>query len=301
MFDLSVGIMAHNEAASIRAAMQSVQHQRLQTGRIMEIIVVADGCSDGTEDIVRRWARLDGRIRLLTEPLRQGKARAVNRFLKESRGRINILMGADLVPDPDSFEYLIRPFVQSDVGMTGGRPVPADRSSGALPGIIRFQWRLHHRVAMNQPKLGELVAFRSVIPSISPSTWVDEAALEHFFLSHGYRLCYVPQAVVINQGPTRWSDYFRQRRRVRSGHLHFARLTGYKVSTVSSALVVRALYEELCAQGWRKWFLALSAVLVEGTAAGLAWLDHLTPGMNHTVWTPIRKNRNATQRRCDTL
>ena len=50
-----------------------------------EIIVIASGCTDDTESIVQSWAERDRRISLVVEPRREGKAAAVNRFLKEAR------------------------------------------------------------------------------------------------------------------------------------------------------------------------------------------------------------------------
>ncbi len=77
----TVGVFAHNEAANIGRFLQCLLEQELDTVAIQEIIVVASGCTDGTEGIVRQWAEKDGRIRLLVEAERDGKASAINRFL----------------------------------------------------------------------------------------------------------------------------------------------------------------------------------------------------------------------------
>ena len=66
--------MAHNEEANVGQLLQRLLEQQLTTVAIAEIIVVASGCTDRTEEIVRQWAARDGRIKLLTQPLREGKA-----------------------------------------------------------------------------------------------------------------------------------------------------------------------------------------------------------------------------------
>ena len=57
MFNLSIGIMAYNEEANIGRLLQSLLNQILTHGYLSEIIVVASGCTDRTEDIVRHYMK----------------------------------------------------------------------------------------------------------------------------------------------------------------------------------------------------------------------------------------------------
>ena len=52
----SVGIMAYNEEANIGDAIESILEQRLASGQITELIVVASGCEDRTAEIVAELA-----------------------------------------------------------------------------------------------------------------------------------------------------------------------------------------------------------------------------------------------------
>jgi glycosyltransferase involved in cell wall biosynthesis len=61
---VTVVIPAYNAAATIGETLESV---RTQSHRALEIIVVDDGSNDATPDIVRRFASLDDRIRLLRQ------------------------------------------------------------------------------------------------------------------------------------------------------------------------------------------------------------------------------------------
>ena len=84
---------------------------------------------------------------------------------------------------------------------------------------VHLQWRLHDRIARQSPKLGEIVAFRNVVPSIPLDTAVDELSIQGLVAHLGYRLVYEPDAVVYNRGPTTVGDFLRQRRRIYAGHL----------------------------------------------------------------------------------
>src|ERR687885_2372489 len=81
----SVGIMAHNEAANIATAIETILHQRLTVGHVAKLIVVASGCTDGTVPVVAAIARDDARVRLLVQQWREGKASAINLFLGGAR------------------------------------------------------------------------------------------------------------------------------------------------------------------------------------------------------------------------
>ncbi len=75
----SIGIMAYNEEANIGRLLKAVLSQKLKTVAITEIVVVASGCTDSTEAIVRDWTKRDPRIRLLSQEKRLGKAGAMQR------------------------------------------------------------------------------------------------------------------------------------------------------------------------------------------------------------------------------
>ncbi len=78
----TVGIFAHNEEANIAHLLQIMLEQDLEKVEIREIIVVSSGSTDQTDSIVRQFGQKDRRIRLLVQAKRQGKASAINLFLK---------------------------------------------------------------------------------------------------------------------------------------------------------------------------------------------------------------------------
>src|SRR5258708_19068547 len=98
----SLGIMAHNEEANIGRLLEIVRSQRLKNVTVTEIVVVASGCTDNTEAIVRDWAKRDPRIRLLSQEKRLGQAAAINDYLPQAREKILVLCSADLLPQADA-------------------------------------------------------------------------------------------------------------------------------------------------------------------------------------------------------
>src|SRR2546423_15546675 len=92
----SVGIMAYNEEANIGRTMRAVLEQQGLSVRIVEIIVVASGCTDRTVPIVAEIALQEPRVRLCIQEKREGKASAINLFLKQATNPIVALIGADV-------------------------------------------------------------------------------------------------------------------------------------------------------------------------------------------------------------
>ncbi len=229
-----IGIMAYNEEANIRLLLQALLAQKTEKVGIDEIVVVASGCTDGTEDIVREYAAIDPRVRLLTQASREGKASAVNLLLRNTDCEVIVLESADTIPMENTIEALVSPMTDAGVGMVGGHPVPTNSPDGFMGYTAHLLWDLHHQVALRHPKLGELIAFRNVFYQIPFDSAVDEASIEPLIIGQGLKLHYAPDAVVLNRGPETLHDFLKQRRRIFAGHLYVRETLGYKVSTMSA-------------------------------------------------------------------
>jgi biofilm PGA synthesis N-glycosyltransferase PgaC len=125
--------------------------------------------------------------------------------------------------------------------MTGARPIPVNRKDTFIGFTVHLMWALHHKIAIQTPKLGELVAFRNFVREIPKDTAVDEASIEAIMREAGYDLRYVPEAVVNNKGPETVRDFLKQRRRIAAGHKNLTRSQNYTVSTSSSLKILGVL------------------------------------------------------------
>jgi biofilm PGA synthesis N-glycosyltransferase PgaC len=279
----SFGVMAHNEEANIGLLLQRLLEQQLTTVAIAEIIVVASGCTDRTEEIVREWAARDGRIKLFSQATREGKASGINLFLREASEEVVVLSSADLLPDYDAIQKMVEPLADPDVGMASGRPVPVNDSDTFMGFAAHLLWDLHHTIAQRQFKAGEMTAFRLIFQRIPYDSAVDEASVEPVIKGQGYKTIYVPEAIVYNKGPETVADFLRQRRRIYAGHLAVRHNLGYVVSTMSGWRILKALLRCL---DWRPrrllWTVAVVALEIYGRWLG--WRDFRTRRQKHVVW-----------------
>ena len=166
--------------------------------------------------------------------------------------------------------------------------------------IVQLQWRLHHRIALISPKLGEMVAFKNVLPEIPADTAVDEACIEALLAPKGYRLEYVAAARVYNKGPETVADFLKQRRRIAAGHHHLRQTQHYAVSTLSLRRILPALRAEL---EWSPRFLlwTMGMILLEGYGRLLGMVDFYLKKKNPFTWemAATTKNLNTEEVRRD--
>lgn len=278
----SLGIMAHNEAANIGRLLARVAASRLERVSVVEIMVVASGCTDDTEAIVRAAAVADPRIRLISQPTRQGKASAMNLFLRDAACDVLVLSSADLLPSEDAIERLVSPFAEPEVGMTACRPEPVNDPATFMGFAAHLLWDLHHQMNLAGFKAGEMIAFRKVFTRIPPHTAVDEASVEPLIRGQGYGVRYVPEAVVYNKGPETVEEFLRQRRRIYAGHLEMQAALGYSVSTMSGGKIAGLLLRNLDWRPRQLWWTA-RVVALEVYGRYLGRQDYRAR-RSHTVW-----------------
>lgn len=77
---------AHNEAAPIAATVRNKLAQAYPAGKL-EVIVISDGSTDGTDERVREID--DPRVRLLRQEPRAGKTAALNLAVPQARGEVD--------------------------------------------------------------------------------------------------------------------------------------------------------------------------------------------------------------------
>src|SRR5436190_20649269 len=142
----SVGIMAYNEEANIGHTIHAVLEQQGPSMRLEEVIVVASGCTDRTVPIVTEIALKEPRVRLCIQEKREGKASAINLFLKQAVSPVVVLIGADVIPEVSAIEYLCAPLKEPEIGMVGGRPIPVNDPSTLMGHAVHLLWRLHDRL-----------------------------------------------------------------------------------------------------------------------------------------------------------
>ncbi len=102
--DVSIIIPAYNEEKYIRQTLHSIQNQTFQN---YEVIVVANGCTDGTEEILKK--RANDRIRYLSLP-KANVSVARNAGALNAKGNLLLFLDADTQLATDSLQLIKQQF-----------------------------------------------------------------------------------------------------------------------------------------------------------------------------------------------
>lgn len=123
---LSVMICTRNRAGALEGALESILASGMTGEHACEVIVVDNGSSDATGEVVRRIAaRYDRPIQYAREP-RQGLSRARNRALSLAAGDVFVFTDDDVRVAADWLDQIAAEFsADPDLQMLGGRVLPA--------------------------------------------------------------------------------------------------------------------------------------------------------------------------------
>src|SRR5690348_16707888 len=108
---LSILMPVYNERERVERAIAEVLDTQLPTE--FELIVVDDGSTDGTREILRDLSRTHppDRVRLFEHPENRGKGAAIQTALAEARGDYSAIFDADLEYDPTDLGLLMPPLL----------------------------------------------------------------------------------------------------------------------------------------------------------------------------------------------
>ncbi len=115
---LSIIIPCFNERATLPELLRRVEAAALPDGTQKEVVVVDDGSTDGTRDLVA--ALPPDRFVVVLQPSNGGKGAAVRAGIGKSTGDIVLIQDADLEYDPSEYAALIAPLLRGEADVVYG-------------------------------------------------------------------------------------------------------------------------------------------------------------------------------------
>jgi glycosyltransferase involved in cell wall biosynthesis len=112
---LSVIMPVYNEHQTL----EEIVRQVLDTNLAHEIVIVDDGSTDGSREIMETW-RDHPTIRTVMHDRNQGKGSAVRTGFQASTGDILVVQDADLEYDPRDYSKLVTPIVEGRADVVYG-------------------------------------------------------------------------------------------------------------------------------------------------------------------------------------
>jgi len=219
---LALLIPAHNEAAVIADKLANCRELDYPAERI-EVIVISDGSTDGTDEIVRRCAAQSGdrRIRLIRQEPREGKVNALKRGIAETTAGIICFSDANSRYEPQALRRLAAAFADPEVGCACGRlRLAGTRDSGTAHGEGLY-WRYEDFIKSAESRSGSMLmgagtiyaARRELIPDV-PAHRADDSLVPLGIALTGRRVVWVPDAVAVERTAASADEEFRRKVRM---------------------------------------------------------------------------------------
>ena len=211
-------VPAYNEAVGIERCVRSVVASDYPQ---LEVIVVDDGSSDGTAEVVKSLA-LPG-VRVIRQPNR-GKAAALNRGVMAASHDILVMIDGDTVLEPKSVGRLVQPFKDPAVGAVSGNTKVGNRKRllglwQHIEYIIGFNLdrRLYHLLRFMPTVPGAIGAFRreALVESggVSHATLAEDTDITLALGRAGWHVAYAEKARGWTEAPSSLGALWRQRYR----------------------------------------------------------------------------------------
>jgi glycosyltransferase involved in cell wall biosynthesis len=193
--ELTVVMPAYNERSTIERAVNAVLDSELPP---YELVIVDDGSTDGTREIVD-GAGWPSHVRVLHHERNRGKGEALRTALRDARGRYTTILDADLEYDASDIPALIEPLRRGDASAVFGTRgfqshsaysfwyVVGNRGVSFVANIIYNSWVSD---IMTGHKALETELFRSL--DLRERGFAIEAEITARLLRRGIRIYEVP-------------------------------------------------------------------------------------------------------------
>jgi cellulose synthase/poly-beta-1,6-N-acetylglucosamine synthase-like glycosyltransferase/peptidoglycan/xylan/chitin deacetylase (PgdA/CDA1 family) len=215
---VAVVVPAYNEAVGIARAVSSLAASSYPD---LEVVVVDDGSTDATADIVEALALK--RVRVIRRA-NGGKAAALTTGIDSTSAEIVVMVDGDTVFEPETITRLVGPLADPAVAAVAGNTKVGNRSGllgrwQHIEYVIGFNLdRRMYEVFQSTPTVpGAIGAFRRdvlvVLGGVSGETLAEDTDLTLAIGRLGHRVVYSEEALAWTEAPSTLTGLWRQRYR----------------------------------------------------------------------------------------
>jgi len=292
---ITIGIGAYKEKM-IKRTIDAIMNQGLEES--FEVIVACP--DDETALIVRSLMKTNKKLKLIKEQKREGQPAAYNKIIKKAKGRVIVFTDGDTYFAKDAIKNLVKAYDNKKVGAAGGRPLPINERNNKFGFWAHYLFEMGHKMRENQVKTGNFYYIsgpicsirRGVIDEMPKNALATDAVLGLTVLNKGWKVVYVPEAVVYQKAPTNLNDYFKQKRRTMAGFYQmkkwFPKIASRSFGSEASQGFAAGLKY---AKNFKEtiWFFEL--VFYRIIAWALAFYDMRIAKKGMDLWVPIESTK----------
>jgi cellulose synthase/poly-beta-1,6-N-acetylglucosamine synthase-like glycosyltransferase len=215
---VSIVIAAFNEENNIAQTIENKLDLNYAHDR-MEILVVSDGSTDRTDEIVAGYAAKG--VQLLIQDSRQGKTAALNAALLRASGEIVVFSDANSIYERDALIKLVRNFSDKSVGYVTGHMIYISEDGTVVGDGCSAFMKYENFIRKHEAEFGSVVGVDGGVDAVRRKLYVpmNPDQLPDFVLplqivKQGYRVVYEPEALLKEESLKDSPDEYRMRVRV---------------------------------------------------------------------------------------
>jgi poly-beta-1,6-N-acetyl-D-glucosamine synthase len=234
---ISIVIAARNEEAHLEEKLSNLR-QLDYPAELIDTVVVSDGSTDRTDDILRNL--IGFRVRSILLPEHSGKAVALNRALEAVRGEIVLFMDVRQRIARDSVNALVESFADPAVGCVSGALVLGNSEEAAPRGVVSY-WEMEKAVRHLESAGGSVVGVtgalyavrRSLVPSLPVGLILDDVLIPMTVARAGLRVIFEPRALAWDKLSSSPKQEFRRKVRTLFGNYQLLRIAPWLLTTAN--------------------------------------------------------------------
>jgi len=193
---VSIVMIVRNEADVIERKLRNLETLAYPSSK-KEIIVVSDGSTDKTNEILKEFDRTDGPRIIFNSPPR-GKAAGLNSAIELTRGEILVFTDARQRIENDAVQILMENFCDPSVGCVSGELMLGDERSNENTTGLSMYWKLEKRIREMESASGSVVgatgAFyavrRTLVPYVPEEIILDDVYIPMHVVREGSRVVF---------------------------------------------------------------------------------------------------------------
>jgi cellulose synthase/poly-beta-1,6-N-acetylglucosamine synthase-like glycosyltransferase len=215
---VTILIAAYNEEDSIEASLNNKLALDYPKEKL-EIIVISDGSTDQTNDLVNKYKHQG--IRLLKQEPRSGKTAALNMAVPQAKGEIIVFSDANSMYDPKALEMLVQNFNDLDIGYVTGKMIYTNPDGSTIGKGCTTYMKYENYLRQLETRVGSVVgvdggidAVRKVLYKPMNLDQLPDFVLPLKVVEQGYRVVYEPRAILKEPSLKASKDEYKMRVRV---------------------------------------------------------------------------------------
>ncbi len=236
---ISVVLVVRNEEQVLEQKLENLRTLDYPA-ELMQLIVVSDGSTDGTEAILREHAN-DPRVSVILNQLPRGKAAGLNDAFALAQGDVVVFTDARQTIESAAIRLLLENFADTQVGCVSGELMLGDSRAGESGQGLGAYWQVEKRIRELESASGSAVGAtgalyavrRELLAPLPAETILDDVYLPMQVVRQGARVVFDARARAWDAADVKMEREFVRKVRTLSGNYQLLQLSPWLLSNAN--------------------------------------------------------------------